>query len=243
MSLRGIFDCGGVRKQNGHWQSSNMVVVPVDETIWEIRGGKSISDYFQVSLDGGLEPGDLTYSSGDVDLSNNAVRMYANMVAGRKYKLTISLNMSQSGRDYNQEVYPYFPWGRGVYSDNTENVMPRLITNNRLVRTYDTQTGDTLFTIDNYSGSNICITSDNLSIYGCHGYKNLYDEDTEPWTNSFTCEIEFTCNKTDRYLHTTGITSIAAGEGMLNIDLFSGDRATATVSLDYSFDYKLSRIS
>lgn len=25
MSLRGIFDCGGVRKQNGHWQSSNLI--------------------------------------------------------------------------------------------------------------------------------------------------------------------------------------------------------------------------
>lgn len=29
MSLRGIFDCGGVRKQNGHWQSSNVVIRPI----------------------------------------------------------------------------------------------------------------------------------------------------------------------------------------------------------------------
>lgn len=241
--LRGIFDGGGVRKQNGHWQSSNLIIGPVEETIWEIRGGKNISDFFQISLDGGLTPGDLTYSSGDVDLSNNAVRLYSNMVSGRKYKLTITLNMSHSSRDYRQEVYPYFPWGRGVYADNTESTTPKLQTNNRLLRTYNTQTSETIFTIDNYSGSNICLDSANLSVYGCHGYKNLYDSDEEPWVDSFTCEIEFTCNKTDRYLHETGITSISDGVGMLNIGLHASDRATASVDLSYSFDYKLSRIS
>lgn len=42
--LRGIFDCGGVRKQNGHWQSSNVVAIPITGGNIGLLG-KSVSEY------------------------------------------------------------------------------------------------------------------------------------------------------------------------------------------------------
>lgn len=247
MSLRGIFDGGGVRKQNGHWQSSNLITGPIDDTVWEIRGSDSATDYFMVQVQGSIDYSKLTYISGNVRQSLLSAVMSADLVAGRQYKLSLNLSMLHSGPEYNQDIQPWFPYGDGIYADNTTKAHATFDINNRLLRAVDITTTPytTLFTIDSYTASH---TRDDRSavtniVYGYHGYDDGYSTDTEPWIDNFTCEVVFTCEKTGTYETDTGEPSVGYGMGLLDFLLTVSGRVSQVVSVSYSIDYKLSRIS
>lgn len=245
--LRGIFDGGGVRKQNGHWQSSNMVIGPIDDTVWEIRGSDEATDYYMAQVEGSIDYDKLTYISGNVRQSLLSAVMSADLVAGRKYKLSLSLSMSHSGPYYNQDIEPWFPYGDGIYADDTREPQPIFDINNRLLRTVNVMTSPytTLFTIDSYTASHTredrsAVTA---TVLGYHGYDDGYSSDTEPWIDNFTCEVVFTCEQTGTYETDTGSPSAGYGMGLLDFVLSARGRVTQEVSVSYSIDYKLSRIS